>query len=139
MTFSHFFIRRPIFAAVLSIFIVLLGVVAVLLISNTIRLSIYARRREVEIMKLVGATNWFIRWPFLIEGVFVGLVGAAGAMVVVVVLTDFLMGKMQTSLPLMAVPRGAVPIGFVAFVLLGVGVVIGAAGSAIGLRRFLKV
>ena len=120
-------------------FIVLLGVVAVLLISNTIRLSIYARRREVEIMKLVGATNWFIRWPFLIEGVFVGLVGAAGAMVVVVVLTDFLMGKMQTSLPLMAVPLGAVPIGFVAFVLLGVGVVIGAAGSAIGLRRFLKV
>ena len=60
-------------------------------------------------------------------------------MVVVVVLTDFLMGKMQTSLPLMAVPLGAVPVGFVAFVLLGVGVVIGAAGSAIGLRRFLKV
>ncbi len=54
-------------------FIVLLGIVAVLLISNTIRLSIFARKREVEIMKLVGATNWFIRWPFIIEGVTVGL------------------------------------------------------------------
>ena len=52
--------------------ILLLGAVSVLLISNTIRLSIFARRREVEIMKLVGATNWFIRWPFVIEGVTVG-------------------------------------------------------------------
>ena len=118
-------------------FIVLLGIVAVLLISNTIRLSIFARRREVEIMKLVGATNWFIRWPFLIEGVFVGLVGAAAAMVVVIFLTNFLLGKMQTTF--MAVPLGAVPLASVAFILLGVGVVIGAAGSGIGLRRFLKV
>ncbi len=60
------------------IFIVLLGIVAILLISNTIRLSIFARKREVEIMKLVGATNWFIRWPFVIEGVTVGLVGSSG-------------------------------------------------------------
>ena len=61
----------------LLIFIVLLGIVAMLLISNTIRLSIFARKREVEIMKLVGATNWFIRWPFIIEGVTVGFFGAA--------------------------------------------------------------
>ena len=67
-------------------FIVLLGIVAVLLISNTIRLSIFARKREVEIMKLVGATNWFIRWPFIIEGVTVGLGGAILAAVVVLVL-----------------------------------------------------
>ena len=120
-------------------FIVLLGIVAVLLISNTIRLSIFARRREVEIMKLVGATNWFIRWPFLIEGVTVGLFGAAGAMVVVIVLTNFLMGKLQASMPFMSVPLGAVPLASVAFMLLAVGVVIGAAGSGIGLRRFLKV
>ena len=121
------------------IFIVLLGIVAVLLISNTIRLSIFARKREVEIMKLVGATNWFIRWPFLIEGVFVGFVGAAAAAVVVLVLNSFLVGKLRTELPFMAVPLDAVPYVAVTLILLGVGVFIGAAGSGIGLRRFLKV
>jgi cell division transport system permease protein len=120
-------------------FIVLLGVVAVLLISNTIRLSIFARKREVEIMKLVGATNWFIRWPFIIEGVTVGLGGAVVAVVVVLVMNSFLVGKVRDSLPFMAVPLNAVPYVGVAAILLAVGVVIGAAGSSIGLRRFLKV
>ena len=55
----------------------ILLVASILLIGNTIRLSIFARRREVEVMKLVGATNWFIRWPFVIEGIICGLVGAA--------------------------------------------------------------
>ncbi|MCL5734014.1 MAG: permease-like cell division protein FtsX [Actinobacteria bacterium] len=120
-------------------FIVLLGIVAILLISNTIRLSIFARKREVEIMKLVGATNWFIRWPFVIEGVFVGFVGAAAATVVILILNSFLVGKIRNGLPFMAVPLDAVPYVLVVLMLLGVGVVIGAAGSGIGLRRFLKV
>ncbi len=120
-------------------FIVLLGVVAVLLISNTIRLSIFARKREVEIMKLVGATNWFIRWPFVIEGVTVGLVGAVLAAVVVLVLNSVLVSKISASLTFMTVPLDAVPYAAVALVLLAVGVVIGALGSGLGLRRFLKV
>jgi cell division transport system permease protein len=123
----------------LLIFIVLLGVVAILLISNTIRLSIFARKREVEIMKLVGATNWFIRWPFVIEGVTVGFFGALAAAAVVLVLNSFLVGKIRSSLPFMAVPLDAVPYILVTIVLLAVGVVIGAAGSGIGLRRFLKI
>ena len=53
----------------------LLLIASLLLVANTIRLSIYARRREVEVMRLVGATNWFIRWPFMIEGVVVGIAG----------------------------------------------------------------
>jgi cell division transport system permease protein len=121
------------------IFIVLLGIVAILLISNTIRLSIFARKREVEIMKLVGATNWFIRWPFLIEGVTVGFFGALFAVVVVLVANSYLVGRIRDSLPFMAVPLDAVPYVMVTIVLLAVGVVIGAAGSGIGLRRFLKV
>lgn len=120
-------------------FIVLLGIVAVLLISNTIRLSIFARKREVEIMKLVGATNWFIRWPFIIEGVFVGLGGAILASIVVLVLNSVLVGRIRDSLTFMTVPLDAVPYVVVTFILLAVGVVIGAAGSAIGLRRFLKI
>jgi cell division transport system permease protein len=119
--------------------IALLGIVAVLLISNPIRLSIFARKREVEIMKLVGATNWFIRWPFIIEGITVGLVGAVFAVIVVLVLNNFLIGKIRDSLTFMTVPLNAVPYVMVAVILLAVGVVIGAAGSGIGLRRFLKV
>jgi len=123
----------------LLIFIVLLGIVAILLISNTIRLSIFARKREVEIMKLVGATNWFIRWPFLIEGVTVGFIGALAATVVVLLLNSFLVGKIRDSMPFMAVPLDAVPYVLVTIILIAVGVVIGAVGSGIGLRRFLKV
>jgi cell division transport system permease protein len=120
-------------------FIVLLGVVAVLLISNTIRLSIFARKREVEIMKLVGATNWFIRWPFVIEGVTVGVVGAVLAAVVVLVLNNIMVGKISSSLTFMTIPLDAVPYTSVTLILLAVGVVIGAVGSGIGLRRFLKI
>ena len=123
----------------LLIFIVLLGIVAILLISNTIRLSIFARKREVEIMKLVGATNWFIRWPFVIEGVTVGLFGALAAAAVVLVLNHYLAGWVRGAIPFIALPLDAVPFVLVTVVLLGVGVVIGALGSAIGLRRFLKV
>jgi len=121
------------------IFIVLLGVVSILLISNTIRLSIFARKREVEIMKLVGATNWFIRWPFLIEGITVGLVGAVVAVAVVLAANHYLLGRVSDNLAFLSVPVDAVPYVLVTIILLGVGVVIGAAGSAIGLRRFLRV
>jgi cell division transport system permease protein len=120
-------------------FIALLGVVAVLLISNTIRLSIVARRRELEIMKLVGAGNWFIRWPFIIEGVIVGLAGAIVASVVVLLLNSYLLSKVGDSLTFMAASLDAVPNVTVALILLAVGVVIGALGSGIGLWRLLKV
>jgi cell division transport system permease protein len=123
----------------LLVFIVLLGIVAILLISNTIRLSIFARKREVEIMKLVGATNWFIRWPFVIEGVTVGFLGALAAAVVVLVLNHYLAGWVRSAITFLTVPLDAVPFLLITVVLLAVGVVIGALGSAIGLRRFLKV
>ena len=120
-------------------FIVLLGVVSVLLISNTIRLSIFARKREVEIMKLVGATNWFIRWPFVIEGVTVGLVGAGVAAAAVLLVNSYSVGKLRDLMPFMGIPLNAVPSSMVALILVGSGVVIGALGSALGLRRLLKV
>jgi cell division transport system permease protein len=121
------------------VFIVLLGGVSVLLISNTIRLSIYARRREVEIMKLVGATNWFIRWPFIIEGLFVGFVGAVTALVLVLLGTNFVIDRIRENLLFLSVPFDAISPLLLAGILLGVGAVIGAVGSGIGLRRFLDI
>ncbi len=121
------------------VFILLLGGVAVLLISNTIRLSIYARRREVEIMKLVGATNWFIRWPFVIEGLTVGLSGAILAVVMVVLGTNFVIDRIRENLLFLSVPFDALPLWQLGLVILGVGAAIGAIGSGLGLRRFLNV
>jgi cell division transport system permease protein len=124
---------------VMLVFLILLGAVSILLISNTIRLSIFARRREVEIMKLVGATNWFIRWPFVIEGVTVGLVGAGLALALVLVGTSFVFDKIRESLVFMSVPFDLLSPWLLAGVMLLAGVLIGALGSGLGLRRFLKV
>lgn len=124
---------------VMLIFIGLLGVVGVLLIGNTIRLSIFARRREVEIMKLVGATNWFIRWPFIIEGMTVGLLGAALAVVVVTLGSNFVMSRIRETLVFMSTAFQTIPMWQIAGILLLAGAVIGALGSGLGLRRFLRV
>jgi cell division transport system permease protein len=122
-------------AAVLT---VLLMLASVLLIANTIRLSLFARRREVEVMKLVGATDWFIRWPFVIEGVIVGAAGALLATVVLGITKITLLDPLLKTWSLIAVPQ---TIGFAALiaVLLGAGVVISAVGSGLSLRRFLRV
>jgi cell division transport system permease protein len=122
-------------AAVLT---VLLIVASILLIANTIRLSLYARRREVEVMKLVGATDWFIRWPFVIEGVIVGAAGALLAVAVLGVTKVALLDPLANNWTLIAAPRTIAFSALVA-VLMGAGVFISALGSGLSLRRFLRV
>jgi cell division transport system permease protein len=109
-----------------------------ILIANTIRLSIFARRREIEVMKLVGATNWFVRGPFMLEGLLSGL---GGSLVAVVLL--FL--SKEVALPSI-IPRldsgpdvQAIAFWANALILLGIGLLLGAAGSGLALRRFLRV
>ena len=117
---------------------VLLAIASVLLIANTIRLSLYARRREVEVMKLVGATDWFIRWPFVIEGTVVGAAGALLAIGVLAITKVALLDPLADNWTLIAAPR---TIAFSALigVLLGAGVLVSALGSGLSLRRFLRV
>jgi cell division transport system permease protein len=122
-------------AAVLT---VMLTLASILLIANTIRLSLYARRREVEVMKLVGATDWFIRWPFVIEGVIVGALGALLAIAVLGVTKIALLDPLANHWTLIAAPRTIAFTGLVV-VLLGAGVVVSAVGSGLSLRRFLRV
>ena len=128
------------FAKVISSFfvvaVVVLLVAATVLIANTIRLSIFARRREIEVMKLVGATNWFVRAPFMIEGLLCGLIGSIAAVLLL------LLGKQLVEGVLESADRSSVDaIGFVwnALIVLGVGLLLGALGSGLTLRRFLRV
>ena len=82
----------------------LLGVASMLLIANTIRLSLYARRREVEVMKLVGATDWFIRWPFVLEGVIVGALGGLLAILLLAVVKIAVVDPLAADFALIAAP-----------------------------------
>jgi cell division transport system permease protein len=122
-------------AAVLT---VLLTIASVLLIANTIRLSLYARRREVEVMKLVGATDWFIRWPFVIEGIIVGAIGALLAIAVLGITKIAVLDPLANNWSLIAAPR-TIPFTALVAVLVGAGVLVSALGSGLSLRRFLRV
>jgi len=118
-----------------------LMVASAALIANTIRLAIYARRDEIGIMKLVGATNWFIRIPFMLEGVFAALVGAIVASAIVVATDALLFARMGDAVPfLQAVfAFSGAEIASVLALLVGVGTVVGLFGSTLALRRFLEV
>ena len=119
----------------------ILLVASILLIGNTIRLSIFARRREVEVMKLVGATNWFIRWPFVIEGVICGLIGAALAVALLFVVKVGVVDTWIQDADSALTRDQATTIGFplLGLLLIVSGALVGALGSGITLRRFLKV
>ena len=123
---------------VLSVLAAMLLVASLLLIANTIRLSIYARRREVEVMRLVGATNWFIRWPFIIEGIVVGLIGAGFAVGLLWVGKETIVDPLANDFALV---NNFSTVGFVPLVaaLVGASIAVSALGSGVTLRRFLRI
>jgi cell division transport system permease protein len=116
----------------------LLVFASIALIANTIRLSIFARRREVEVMKLVGATNWFIRWPFVIEGVIVGFMGGVLAVLILWIVKDTLVDPLSAKFALIAAPN-TIEFPALIAVLLASCVAVSAVGSGVTLRRFLRV
>ena len=117
---------------------VLLIFASIALIANTIRLSIFARRREVEVMKLVGATNWFIRWPFVIEGVIVGFMGGVLAVLLLTIAKETFIDPLSDRFALLAAPD-TIDFPLLIVVLLIACIAVSAAGSALTLRRFLRV
>jgi cell division transport system permease protein len=111
-----------------------------ILIANTIRLSIFSRRREVEVMKLVGASNWFIRGPFMLEGVICGLIGALAAVILLVLAKEFALPVIEGhSSTFREDDVHALSFPVVSIILIGVSLLVGAAGSGITLRRFLQI
>ena len=130
-------IARAIQVVFLIVVIVLLGA-STILISNTIRLSIFARRREIEVMKLVGATNWFVRGPFMLEGVLTGLAGSLAAVALLFlgreVAVPSIVGHIQDDPEVRALA-----FSYTAALLIMVGLAIGAVGSGLTLRRFLRI
>jgi cell division transport system permease protein len=123
---------------VLTVLTGLLLVASLMLVGNTIRLSIYARRREVEVMRLVGATRWFIRWPFMIEGVVVGFLGGLAAILILWLGKVTIVDPLSDSFALVAAQN---TISFLPLVLILIAsaTVVSAIGSGITLRRFLRV
>jgi cell division transport system permease protein len=134
---SHRVLRvGGIVSVVFLIGVILLLIASTMLIANTIRLSIFSRRREIEVMKLVGATNWFVRGPFMIEGLICGLGGAVAAIILL------LIGK-EVVLPLIGLSHSkdahAMAFELNALILIGIGLSLGVFGTGLTLRRFLKV
>jgi cell division transport system permease protein len=117
---------------------VLLVFASIALVANTIRLSIFSRRREVEVMKLVGATNWFIRWPFVIEGVIVGFLGGVLAVLLLTIAKETFVDPLSARFALLAAPN-TIDFKLLIVVLMGACMAVSAAGSGLTLRRYLRV
>jgi cell division transport system permease protein len=125
---------------VLTVITALLILASLMLVGNTIRLSIYTRRREVEVMRLVGATRWFIRWPFMIEGVVVGFAGGLLAILILWLGKITVVDPLSDSIGVLAAQNSST-LGFPALVaiLFAASILVSTIGSGVTLRRFLKV
>jgi cell division transport system permease protein len=120
------------------VIVVAFGLVAVALVSITIRMAIYSRRTEIGIMKLVGATNWFIRWPFMMEGVVEGFFGAIVGIIVALLVHAWFIQKLEAAAENVKLVAGGYLV-LLSVVLVVIGIVIGAVGSALALRRYIEV
>src|SRR5215203_3071069 len=125
---------------VLTVITALLVLASLMLVGNTIRLSIYTRRREVEVMRLVGATRWFIRWPFMIEGVVVGFAGGLLAILILWLGKITVVDPLSDSIGVLAAQNNST-LGFPALIaiLFAASIFVSTIGSGVTLRRFLRV
>lgn len=127
------------FHAISVTLIVALGLISIFIIANTVKLAMLARRREISIQKMVGATNWFIRWPFVIEGLVLGLVAGGIAFGLEWALYDQLSDFILGNLPQFTMARFQELMFYVMGVFGGAGVIVGVCGSSLTIRRFMDV
>ena len=128
---------------VTGVILVLLIIISIFIIANTIKLTVHARRKEISIMKYVGATNGFIRWPFIVEGMIIGVIASLISIVIVAGAYNVVANQMSDSQFLRTVGISLVSFSdmfssiIVTYMLLGIG--IGAVGSILSMRKYLKV
>ena len=128
---------------VTGVILALLIIISIFIISNTIKLTVHARRKEISIMKYVGATNGFIRWPFIVEGMIIGLIASAISIVIVGIAYSFVAKQLVNSQFMQVINMSLISFGdmfnsiILVYMLLGIG--IGALGSVISMRKYLKV
>jgi cell division transport system permease protein len=120
------------------IFVILIGV-SLFLIGNTIKLTVYARRREIGIMKYIGATDWFIRWPFIMEGVVIGIFGSVVASLLLYYGYKFIYMKMATNFLMIQLINPSYILNTVLIQFILGGIFIGVIGSITAIRKFLSV
>jgi cell division transport system permease protein len=126
-------------SVVAGVVVVVLFFISLVIIMNTIRTAVYVRRREIEIMKLVGATDWFVRWPFLLEGVLGGVLAALVAGVLVAVGYNVLVSTLRHKLLFFPLQFDGTYLGLILLLTAAAGILLGALGSYLGVRRFLAV
>lgn len=119
--------------------IILLTGAAIFIISNAIRLTVFARRKEIAIMKYVGATDWFIRWPFLLEGICLGFIGGGLATIFLYIVYNQVTQEIYEAMAFFPLIPQHPFIDYISLAILVAGIIIGALGSTISLKRFLKV
>lgn len=120
------------------IFIILIGV-SLFLIGNTIKITVYSRRREIGIMKYIGATDWFIRWPFIIEGIIIGIIGAVFADLILYYAYRVAYVKASSGLIIMQLVDPQYVLTYVLGIFIITGTLIGSIGSILSIRKFLAV
>lgn len=130
---------RDVTTAICAVLITILILVSVFIISNTVNLTMFNRREEIAIMKMIGATNGFVRIPFVIEGLLIGIAGASLAMLLQWGVYEYVVASALSSISFIAAVSFADTIWYILAMFYGVGILVGGAGSAITLRKFLKV
>lgn len=119
--------------------LVILVAISIFIISNTIKLGLFARRKEINIMKFVGATNWFIRWPFIIEGAILGVIGAALAAVIVIFVYSSMLGSFSEFLGSIELLSTSYALKIIIYSFLALGIGIGTIGSVLSIHKHLHV
>lgn len=122
-----------------GVLLVILGGVSIFLIANTTKLTVYSRRKEILIMKHIGATDWFIRWPFIIEGIFIGIIGSAISIGLLFLSYKFILKIFGLDNMNFTYVKTTYILTTMTWEFLLIGIILGAAGSILAVRKFLKV